>query len=304
LDGFGIYHYRFEDGPELTAVERFLASASAPVFPNFGYFFIWANEDWSKRWAGKDTELLKTVSKKPTLDQVRDHVAYLKPFMLQKCYSRLDGQPMFVFYRPDFFDDPVTTIALYRQEFESVGISPKFGYFAKNTSEVGLSNLFDFCYLFEPRLYQNFGGVRGNRFLHLVASKFLKYISYSYWEYFSSLAAKFLNQDSKSSQFNKFLEYFSSDERQAFAKSFECKIQNVVTCGWNNAPRYRERFNEIVQTPTGTQFKSLVLLAVNDQSVSSSIPLLCNAWNEWSEGAAIEPCIYLGDDLLLAYLNR
>lgn len=304
LDGFGIYHYRFEDGPELTAVERYLSNALAPVPTDFGYFFIWANEDWSKRWAGKDTEILKVVPKSPSLEQIRDHVAYLKPFMLQKCYARVDDQPMFVFYRPDFFDDPSTTIATYRREFESVGISPKLGYFAKNTSESELSNMFDFCYLFEPRLYQNFQGIRGNRLVHRVSSILSKTIPYSYWEYISNMAVRFLKQDSNTSSFDKFLEYFESDIRRNFVKSFDCVVQNVLTCGWNNAPRYRERSNEIVQVPNRMQFTTLVSLATNDQTTSNSIPLLCNAWNEWSEGASIEPCVYLGNYLLNIYVEK
>ena len=60
LDGFGVYHYRFEDGPELAAVEHYLEDAQLP--DGFGYFFIWANENWSKRWAGRDTELLNGIS--------------------------------------------------------------------------------------------------------------------------------------------------------------------------------------------------------------------------------------------------
>src|SRR6266702_688379 len=72
LDGFGIYHYWFEDGPELDAVERYLQHNNAPN--NFGYFFIWANENWTKRWAGRDTEILKFVATSPSRDQIRDHV--------------------------------------------------------------------------------------------------------------------------------------------------------------------------------------------------------------------------------------
>lgn len=302
LDGFGIYHYHFEDGPELEAVEKYLRAAD--FGGNFSYFFIWANENWSKRWAGKDTEILKIVSKKPSREQIRNHVTYIKPFMEKGCYARLNGRPMFVIYRPDFFEDPVATLKCYREEFENAGISAAIGYFLKNTSEVSYSNIFDFCYLFEPRLYQNSIGLRNNRFIHILVKKLTHFISYRRFEYLSDLVGKFLNQSSKSRPFLKFLDYFVSSERVALVKSIGCPVQNVLTSGWNNAPRYRERFNEIVQVPSEVQFSSLVEVAINDKYISPDIPLMCNAWNEWSEGAAIEPCSYLGDFLLNAYIGK
>jgi hypothetical protein len=302
LDGFGIYHYYFEDGPELDAVESGLRSIK--LANNFSYFFIWANEDWSKRWAGKDTELLKTLSKKPSREQIRNHVAYLKPFMERDCYTKLHGRPMFIIYRPDFFEDPIVTLANYREEFELAGISPVFGFFLKNMSEVSYSNIFDFCYLFEPRLYQNFRGVRNNRLFHILVKKLMHSISYQRFEYLSRLFGKFLNRKSQSAIFLKFLAYFKSFDRGNLAASLNCPVQNVLTCGWNNAPRYRERFNEILEVPTEEQFSSLIEIAINDKRMSSDIPLMCNAWNEWSEGAAIEPCCYLGDFLLNVYVGK
>jgi hypothetical protein len=302
LDGFGIYHYRFEDGPELVAVERYLRNAVPPE--KFGYFFIWANENWSKRWAGKDTELLKVVSKKPSREQVRDHVAYLKPFMDDEHYTKMGGRPMFVIYRPDFFEDPVATVACYREEFELVGINPAIGYFLKSTSEIEYSKLFDFCYLFEPRLFQNFSGLRKSRLAHLIVKKLIHSISYSKLEYLSGLIGKLLNRGAQSRPFSKFLEYFNSNQRKGLINSLRCPVQNVLTCGWNNAPRYRERFIEIVQVPSSDQFSSMVTKALGDSDCSENMPLLCNAWNEWSEGAAIEPCSYLGDSLLKAYLGK
>lgn len=300
LDGFGIYHYRFEDGPELDAVERYLRDANLPE--RFGYFFIWANENWSKRWAGKDTELLKVISTKPTREQVRDHVNYLKPYMENTHYTCIDGKPVFVIYRPDFFLNPAETLNFYREEFQLAGIDPAIGYFLKSSSEIEYSKLFDFCYLFEPRLFQNFSGLRKNRFVHLAVKKLIHTISYSKVEYLSSVAGKFLNRGSQSRPFSQLLEYFGSAERKKLVDALVCPVQNVLTCGWNNAPRYRDRFTE-VKTPTPEQFSSIVADSLADPGCSDHIPLLCNAWNEWSEGAAIEPCSYLGDALLRSYLD-
>ena len=58
--------------------------------------------------------------------------------------------------------------------------------------------------------------------------------------------------------------------------------------GWNNAPRYGERFTALADVPAAA-FGELLRAPSR-----SDLPLLINAWNEWSEGAAIEPCAYLG----------
>lgn len=302
LDGFGIYHYYFDYGSELGAVEKALPHIE--IRADFQYFFIWANENWSKRWAGKDTELLASVPTRPSPQHIRDHVAYLAPFMRSPNYTQWNGSPMFAIYRPDFFADPAATVAAYRAEFARIGIVPAIGYFLKSAAEVDHAALFDFCYLFEPRLFQNFSGLRKNRYLHLIAGKLVHLLPYSWLEYLSQKVANLLRFRSRShsTPFARFRSYFSSAERKQLVSDIDCPVQNVLSCGWNNAPRYRDRFTA-VETPTPKEFSQLVQGAVANTGMNASLPMLCNAWNEWSEGAALEPCAYLGDTLLQAYLN-
>jgi len=301
LDGFGIYHYWFEDGPEIDAVERYLQHNSAPK--NFGYFFIWANENWTKRWAGRDTEILKSVPPSPSRDQIRDHVKYLKPYMASKSYATVMNRPLFVVYRPEIFSNPSHIIKCYRDEFERVGVKPLIGYCLKSALDVDYSNILDFCYLFEPRLFFNFSGVRKMRFLHYIYRRIIHTVHYSKAEYWSEIFVRLLKRRSKTYSFSNFLEYFSSPGRKRLIEKLKCPAQNVLSCGWNNAPRYRERFTA-VEVPTQEEFSRMLSLSLSDSGYSKDFPLLCNAWNEWSEGAAIEPCCYLGDSLLKSYLSQ
>jgi hypothetical protein len=118
----------------------------------------------------------------------------------------------------------------------------------------------------------------------------------------SEVITRFLNRSGASYTFPEFLRYFASDERQRFSRSSACPVQDIVTCGWNNAPRYRSRFTKL-EVPTVEQFSSMMDAVAASAARCSEIPILCNAWNEWSEGAAIEPCSYLGDTLLTSYLG-
>ena len=300
IEGFGIYHYWFEDGSELGAVERYLSHAILP--DNFDYFYIWANESWSKRWAGKDTEVLKTVPAAPSREQIREHVNYLKPYMESDAYTCVAGRPLFVMYRPEFFNDVAATVAVYREVFAEIGLNPMMGYFLKSTADVEYAKLFDFCYLFEPRLFFNFGGIRKIKFIHSLYKKILRVFPYEHAERFSVSVGKFLGRTSRTHTFQKFLDYFLSDARNQLITNLPCQTQNILTCGWNNAPRYRQQFTEL-QVPDTNQFAAMLDNALSNTSCTSDIPLLCNAWNEWSEGAAIEPCHYLGDALLKSYLS-
>lgn len=301
LDGFGIYHYWFEDGSELGAVERYLQHAKLP--DDFEYFYIWANESWSKRWAGKETEILKSVLTEPSVEEISRHVSYLKPYMESASYTRVSGRPLFVIYRPEFFKNPVATLARYRTEFERAGLDPLIGYCMKSLSDMEYSSHFDFCYLFEPRLFFNFSGLRKNRYVQAAFKKIIHSVSYSTAEKWSSMASKLLNLGSKSYTFKGFLEYFISNDRNQIISQLSCPVQNVLASGWNNAPRYRQHFTEL-EVPAPDEFSVMLQSALSSPKYSNDIPLLCNAWNEWSEGAAIEPCYYLGDVLLRSYLNK
>ena len=301
LDGFGIYHYRFDDGPELNAVEQHLLHIDLPN--NFDYFFIWANESWSKRWAGKDTEVLKHVSSNPSQQDIREHVRYLAPYFASDSYTKIDNRPVFVIYRAEFFQNPSLTLAEYRREFALVGLNPLIGYFVKSVSDVEYSSIFDFCYLFEPRLFFNFYGLRSKPIISRVFRKLVHFIPYAKVEFLSKLVGGLLNRGSRVYSFESFLNYFTSEDRSEFIKSISCPVQNVLTCGWNNSPRYRENFTEL-ETPTNEVFSKSLNYAVNELKCSEDLPLLCNAWNEWSEGAAIEPCYYLGDDFLKIYVGQ
>jgi hypothetical protein len=301
LDGFGLYHYYFNDGPEIDAVERYLRNSPTP--DGFRYFFIWANENWSRRWAGRSTEILKTLSPTPGRKQISDHVNYLKPYMESRSYTTIANKPMFVIYRPDVFRDPAATVAIYRDEFARAGIYPSIGYFVKNVSDAGYSNDFDFCYIFEPRTFLNFFGIRKNRIGGKIFKKAFRCLANEKAEMISERTSRFLNRGARRYSFASFLSYFSSSERKTFLQSLKCPVQNVLTCGWNNAPRYRQRFTEL-EVPTPKQFSEMLMLSLRDDNCSGTLPLLCNAWNEWSEGAAIEPCMYLGDWLLRSFVSN
>jgi hypothetical protein len=242
------------------------------------------------------------VNPKPDRAKVAEHVNYLAPFMNSRFYTRTDGRPLFVFYRPDTFTQLDVSLALYREEFRRVGIDPIVGFFVKHVSDIQYCHLFDFCYLFEPRLFFNFQGVRRKSTVLKAYRGMTKAMSPRMVESTSEFLTRLMKKSNDSYSFSRFLDYFFSDARKELIRSVACPVQEVLTCGWNNAPRYRRRFTEL-EVPTIKEFSSMVATATDSRMSQIELPILCNAWNEWSEGAAIEPCVYLGDGLLKAYLE-
>jgi len=298
IDGFGIYHYWFDNGPELNSVENYLSDVNNPIF-KLNYFFIWANENWTKRWAGSDTSIIKTINTSPSVDDIKKHVNYISKFMFKREYTKVDGRPMFVIYRPDFFYDTKYVIEIYRQEFRLNGINPLIGYFIKNKQDERFDKIFDFAYLFEPRLFFNFYSKINSSIFYKFYSKVLLTKSYRYLEQISKYINIFIKKKHRVA-FNIYLNYMKSPDRIAFSKTISCKTQNVISSGWNNTPRYRNNYFKI-EAPTAAEFEELVKYT---SLVKNEYPLLCNAWNEWSEGAAIEPCYYFNDYLTKIYMKN
>ena len=237
---------------------------------------------------------------------------YLAPFMDSDAYTRIAGRPLFVVYRPDWFTDTEATLGLYREEFRRAGLHPSIGFFLHNLSDAAHSKTFDFGYLFEPRLFFNAHGLRKHAAVIQAYRALARTLSAEKTEALYRFLSRIRTGRSTSYSFAEFLAYLGGRERAALISACACPLQNIATCGWNNAPRYRRRFTEL-EVPTEEQMAAMMATMMPKAMTmarlagrtgnSATVPLLCNAWNEWSEGAAIEPCSYLGDTLLRAYLH-
>ena len=291
LDGFGVYHYWFYSRHELSAFEQTLSGPHQEAVP-FPWFVVWATESWSRRWIGDATQILE-LSSSPTEAEVRIHCEYLATLFACEKYFRLNNRPLFVIYNLGHFLEPGRIVDLYRRNFKDLGFEPLIGHFVKNPMDIAFAKLVDFNYLFEPRLY--FGTKRAAR--GVGAKRSVDVVRRILGDDFVSklmVLVDRIQQKGTTYSSDDFYRYMKSDFRRSFVDSIEGDVQNVISPGWNNVPRYGERFTCLSPIPPD-QFSELVSLAPGNR-----LPVLINAWNEWSEGAAIEPCAYYGDRYLKA----
>lgn len=95
--GFCFYHYWFKGKMVLEKpAERMLKNPNA----NIPYCFAWANEAWTKTWHGaggeKEVLLRQTYG---TYTDWEEHYEYLRQFFLDENYIKFDNRPVLLIYK-------------------------------------------------------------------------------------------------------------------------------------------------------------------------------------------------------------
>ena len=92
--------------------------------PNLPFCLCWANEHWSRRWDGSDKEML--------IEQTHDaegDVAILDdlmPYFEDDRYIRIDGKPVLVLYHATMMPDPAGFVAKLREAAQARGLPGLF----------------------------------------------------------------------------------------------------------------------------------------------------------------------------------
>ena len=126
--------------------------------PDFPFMYCWANENWSRRWDGKEEEIL--IKQEYSAEDDIAHIHYLcKKVFSDPRYIRVNGKPFFAIYRPSLFPDIKATIETWRREALKYGMELYLGYmqgFNIRTSpeELGFDAAIDFSRIFIRRLNQ------------------------------------------------------------------------------------------------------------------------------------------------------
>lgn len=280
-----LYQYYFDGRFALNAVEKFVLTSNAPIPP---FFVIWANESWTKRWIGRPNDYIIEQRHSLEPDVISTHCDRLAQLFDHPAYQKWEGRPVFVLY--SVFDVPnvADLIAVYRVALRARGWDPLIGFCVPYVDSRFSAKGFDFCVEFQPRLFFNVMRLQATP----TAAKSGLWLKRSVPALYESLLsvrdrwARMRNTPRESFDYSAYLDLV---ERETFTNALrETYGVPTVPClfySWNNFPRYRGGA-VVVRHEKGDYAR---FLALKEKWRTTHRWYLVNSWNEWSEGAALEP---------------
>lgn len=266
IHGFCYYHYWF-NGKRI--MNRPLDDMLKTNTPDFPYMLCWANENWTRRWDGRDQEVL--IKQDYSEEDDVAHIRFLlDTFFKDPRYIKVDGKPFFVIYRPALFPDIKTTLATWRAEAAKegvelhIGFTKSFMYEPEDFESIG----FDCSIDFQPNL---------STFPRKAKRKLLDKIK---------LRLGYPLPDFYSHRFASYPDYVTHMQNRDF--KYKANEYPGISPGWDNAAR-RTR-EATIFTGSTPQDYARWLKDITEKYKDKDTYLFINAWNEWAEGNHLEPC--------------
>lgn len=283
LYGFCHYHYWF-DGKQLLETPTNLILDNKDL--DFPFCLSWANETWSKRWDGRGYHILIEQTHIPTKERWKAHYDYLIRAWKDPRAIKVDGKPVFVIYRPQRIDKIDEMLAFWRELALKDGLSGLYFIFQKQGElhNNRCLNSFDAVFQFQPQEAVNSPSYNKNSIRHSALFKVIQNLPERYQDMLRLLRAKFVRE----------LTFHDYDE--AWRKVIEIRTDQKLTTfpgayvDWDNTPRYKKRAT-IFRKATPEKFCQWLGKLVDSMS-RRNLPenfIFLNAWNEWGEGAYLEP---------------
>jgi lipopolysaccharide biosynthesis protein/glycosyltransferase involved in cell wall biosynthesis len=250
------FHFYWFDGRRLLEgpVDAFLRNKDLDL----QFSLCWANENWSRLWDGGDREVI--VAQKHSPEDGVAFIRYLDKYFRDRRYLKVDGRPVLTVYRPAIIPNLKDTIKAWRR------VAQEMGY---------------------PGLY-------------LIATNsfgFEKYASYGF-----DALSEFPPHSVQARQLEGRLDLGSTRKGgpiYEYASVVDYELGKPVPCGivhpgtmpsWDNSAR-RPYDGHIFHGATPTLFKRWLGHCIKRAKVHPDDEqfVFINAWNEWAEGAYLEP---------------
>ncbi|MDR7100820.1 GT2 family glycosyltransferase/SAM-dependent methyltransferase [Lysobacter niabensis] len=273
IGGFCYYYYWFAGKRLLERpIEQMLESGR----PDFPFCLCWANENWTRRWDGNEQDVLMAQHHSDEDDEavIHDLIRYFR----SPNYIRVNGKPLILVYRITLFPNFARTASLWRQACRDAGIGEI--YIAQvesfelvtagiKPSDMGCDAAVEFPPQGMANPYPVTAPLLNPEFSGAVAD-------------YRELAARYATREFPA--YKRFMGTMPGWDNTA-------RRQNNSYCFENATPGAFQAWLETTIARTKQQYSG-------DERL-----VFINAWNEWAEGAYLEPDRRFGHSFLQAHAN-
>ena len=271
---YGVYgfcfHYYWFSGKKL--MEKPIYNYLEHTEIDFPFCLCWANENWSRLWDGGNKEVLM---KQELLDGDDEKFAKdIIPFFKDKRYIRIDNKPLFIVYRPGLFEQKRFNkfVKILKDKCKKAGIDDIY---------IMISNSFGFNE--DPKNWS--------------ADAIVEFPPHSM--NYRLINKNLLYKNAKLSVVD--TEDFILNKRYLYESKYP--LYKTVFPSWDNTARKAYTGATVFYGETPQLYRQWLSDCVQwtkQNHTASEQFVFVNAWNEWAEGAHLEPDSYYG----YAYLNE
>jgi lipopolysaccharide biosynthesis protein len=266
--GFCYYYYWFSGKRLLERpLDQFLENKDL----DFPFCICWANENWTRRWDGLENEIL--IAQNHTPEDYHNFIRDVAPLLADSRYIRIGGKPLLIVYRVSLLPNPSQAAEIWRKECLRQGIGEVYlaavqSFGIQDPRPYGFDAAIEFPPFEIPPIFVN------KNSLNLINQDFCGIIQ----DYRVTAALKMQE-----------------------AVPVYTKFRTIIP-GWDSTAR-RQNNSGIFANSSPAIYKKWLKEAV--EYTKKHLPydhqfIFINAWNEWAEGAYLEPDKRYGRDYLQA----
>lgn len=283
ISGFCFYHYWFSSEKNIlqTPSELFLSDKSLDI----SFCFAWDNAPWKRTWSkafGNDWSPLYDNNRNGPSELIHfeygekkdwlKHFNYLLPFFKDKRYEKKDNKPIFILWNYRETEKLIPMMNCWNDEAVKNGFSGIYfiGKYNKN-----IASTFDAEFYYQPLE----SGWANRTFARKVKEKLFKIITsnklplvYNYKSIWKRIISSATKEKRDNIFFGAFVNYDDSPRRGARGR-----------CMKNVSPRI---------------FKTYLKKLIQISALQNKEYIFLTAWNEWGEGAYLEPDNNMKKDFL------
>lgn len=258
---FCFYYYWF-DGKRL--LEKPLDMFVKDLSITFPFCLCWANESWTKGFFGSSKEVI--MEQNSSVESYKNFIIDVSSYLKSDKYFKINGKNVLLIYRPQDIPDCQMVLQYWRKYCSENGIGDLYiiACWKSNQKLDFLSKGFDSAAEFQAGAIEDYCEKVNNK-------------------------KSFVNEDYYGAVYS----YEDIVNKKIYAKNFQKqKLYSSIMPMWDNTPRKNNKGSMIFDSSNPILYKTWLKDIIENNKQRNDLEENCifiNAWNEWGEGAYLEP---------------